>query len=49
MSAGFFLLAEHNKKKKNIEEENKNLKLAHKYAFEDKININQQLKNYWLN
>ena len=49
MSAGFFLLAEHNKRKKNIDEEIKNLKLAHKYAFEDKININQQSKNYWLN
>ena len=48
MSAGFFLLAEHNKRKKNIDEEIKSLKLAHKYAFEDKININQQSKNYWL-
>ena len=48
MSAGFFLLAEHNKRKKNTDEEIKNLKLAHKYAFEDKININQQSKNYWL-
>jgi len=49
MSAGFFLLAEHNKRKKNIEEEIKSLKLAHKYAFEDKINTNQQSKNYWFN
>ncbi|MDB2693368.1 sulfotransferase [Candidatus Pelagibacter bacterium] len=49
MAAGFFLLAEDNKRKKNIEEEIKSLKLAHKYAFEDKINTNQQSKNYWFN
>ena len=49
MAAGFFILAERNRKKKNIHEEIKNLELGHKYAFEDKINIKQQSKNYWLN
>jgi hypothetical protein len=49
MAAGFFLLAESNRKKKKIKDEIKNLELAHKYAFQDKININQQSRNYWLN
>ena len=49
MAAGFFMLAENNRKQKKIREEIKNLELAHKYAFEDKINIKQQSKNYWLN
>ena len=49
MAAGFFLLAERNRRKKNIEDEIKNLELAHKYAFKDKINIKQQSRNYWLN
>ena len=48
MAAGFFLLAENNRRKKNIKEEIKNLELAHKYALKDKININQQSRNYWL-
>ena len=48
MAAGFFLLAEHNRRKKNIKEEIKNLELAHKYAFKDKANIKQQSRNYWL-
>ena len=48
MAAGFFLLAEHSRRKKNIKEEIKNLELAHKYAFKDKINIKQQSRNYWL-
>ena len=48
MAAGFFLLAEHSRRKKNIKEEIKNLELAHKYAFKDKINLNQQSRNYWL-
>ena len=39
MAAGFFLLAEHNRRKKNLKEEIKNLELAHKYAFTDKANI----------
>ena len=49
MAAGFFLLAENNRKKKNIKAEIKNLELAHKYTFKDKININQQSRDYWLN
>ena len=49
MAAGFFLLAECNRRKKNIEKEIKNLEQAHKYTFKDKININQQSRNYWLN
>tara|TARA_B110000027_G_scaffold101870_1_gene107753 strand:- start:64 stop:1386 length:1323 start_codon:yes stop_codon:yes gene_type:complete len=48
MAAGFFLLAQNNKKKKNIKEEVKNLELAHKYAFKDKIDIKKQSRNYWL-
>ena len=49
MAAGFFLLEESNRKKKKIKDEIKNLELAHKYAFQDKISINQQSRNYWLN
>ena len=48
MAAGFFILAESNRRKKNIKEEIRNLELAHKYAFKDKINIKQQSRNYWL-
>jgi len=48
IAAGFFLLAEYSRRKKNIKEEIKNLELAHKYAFKDKINIKQQSRNYWL-
>ena len=48
MAAGFFLLAQNNRKKKNIKEEVKNLELAHKYAFKDKIDIKKQSRNYWL-
>ena len=48
MAAGFFLLAQNDKKKKNVKEEVKNLVLAHKYAFKDKIDIKKQSRNYWL-
>ena len=48
MAAGFFLLAEHYRRKKNIKEEIKNLELGHKYAFKDKINVKKQSRNYWL-
>ena len=49
MAAGFFLLAENDRKKKKIKQEIKNLELAHKYAFKNNININQKSRNYWLN
>ncbi|MDB9738793.1 sulfotransferase [Candidatus Pelagibacter sp.] len=49
MAAGFFLLAENDRKKKNIEKEIKNLDIAHKYSFKDKISSNQKSRNYWLN
>ena len=49
MGAGFFLLAENDRKKKNINQEIKNLELAHQYIFKDKLNINKQSRNYYLN
>ena len=49
MAAGFFLLADNDRKKKNIDQEIRNLKLAHQYVFKDKFNINKQSRNYYLN
>ena len=49
LAAGFFLLAGNERKKKNINKEIENLKLAHQYAFKDKLNINRLSRNYFLN
>ena len=49
MASGYFLLAENQKQKNNIDKEVKNLEIAHKYTFQHKLNYNNQLLNYWIN
>ena len=49
MASGYFLLAENEKKKKNIIKEIENLKTAHEYTFQHKLNYNKQSLYYWMN
>ena len=49
MASGYFLLAENQKNKKNIIKEIENLKIAHEYSFQHKLNSNKQFLNYWMN
>tara|TARA_B100000780_G_C21109651_1_gene448343 strand:- start:93 stop:1559 length:1467 start_codon:yes stop_codon:yes gene_type:complete len=49
MASGYFLLAEDQKKKKNIIKEVEHLKTAHKHAFQHNLNYNKQLLYYWIN
>ena len=49
MAYGYFLLAEHERKKNFFKRELDLLKKAHRYLFEAELNINNQSLNYWLN
>ena len=48
IASGYFLLAEHENKKKNFTEELSFLKKANDYSFKSKEKINNQALNFWL-
>ena len=49
MASGYFLLAENQKKKKNISNEMEHLKTAHEHSFQHKLSYNKQSLHYWMN
>ena len=49
MGYGFFLLAEHERKKQSYIKEIEYLKKAHEYTFNETINKNKRTLNYWQN
>ena len=49
ISYGYFLLAEHERKKKNFDQEIEFLKKANKYSFSSMKKANEITLNYWMN
>ena len=49
IASGYFLLAENENRKNNIEDEISFLKKANSYSFRSREKINEQALNYWLN
>ena len=49
MGYGFFILAEHERKKQSHIKEIEYLEKAHEYTFNEKINKNKRTLNYWQN